>query len=498
MSPGADELAAPTDGLLERGAETAALEGMLEAVRGGEGRMALLDGEAGSGKTALIDSFCRRAAGSLRLLRGGCDPLFTPRPLGPLIEVAEATGGELQRLVEESSQPFEVASALLRELQGARPVVLVLEDANWADEATLDVIRLLGRRVAEARALVVVSFRGRELSRAHPLRVLLGEIATADTVTRIQLEPLSAAAVASLARPHGIDADELHRRTGGNPFFVTEVLASGQEEIPVTAREAVLARAARLPEQARLLLEAVAVVPQQTEIWLLEALAGDAIDELERCLEAGMLASEAGGVAFHHELAREAIEQALPAHRRAELHRVALTALAQPPHGDPDLARLAHHAEASGDVGAVLRYAPAAGERAATLGLTARPAPSSRERFGTPIRCPIASAPSSSSGAPSSATAPVSSISRSRPSMGRSSAGGGWRTRSGRATLRSFSACSALSAVRGGAPSRPSGSFDPRALSRKPRARAARCNLRSHLHHRRRQSPGRWIGARAR
>jgi DNA-binding CsgD family transcriptional regulator/tetratricopeptide (TPR) repeat protein len=130
----------------------------------------------------------------------------------------------------------------------------------------------------------------------------------------------------------------------------------------------VLARAARLSPEGGRLLEAVAVVPPQAELWLLEALAGDAADGLDECLASGMLVAAAAGVAFRHELARLAVEESVPPHRRVELHRRALAALADPPGGAPDLARLAHHAEAAGDVDAVLRFAPAAATRAASLG----------------------------------------------------------------------------------------------------------------------------------
>jgi tetratricopeptide (TPR) repeat protein len=236
---------------------------------------------------------------------------------------------------------------------------------HWADEATLDVLRLLARRVETVPALVVASYRDDELDRAHPLRIMLGELATSRTVGRMKLVRLSPGAVTQLAEPYGVDADELYRKTAGNPFFVVEALATGAEGIPDTVRDAVLARAARLSPAGATLLEAVAVVPPQAELWLLEALAGDAADRLDECLTSGMLVAEPAGVGFRHELARLAVEESVPPHRKVGLHR---RALADPPVGAPDLARLAHHAEAAGDADAVLRFAPAAGARAASLG----------------------------------------------------------------------------------------------------------------------------------
>ena len=218
-----------------------------------------------------------------RILWGACDPLFTPSPLGPLLAVAEGTGGELRAVVERGAMPYEVGAALARELSARAPAVFVLEDVHWADEATLDVLRLLARRVETVPALVVASYRDDALDRAHPLRMLLGELARSPTVGRLQLVRLSPEAVAQLAEPHGVDPGELYRKTAGNPFFVVEALAAGAATVPDTVRDAVLARAARLSPAGARLLEAVAVVPPQAEPWLLEALAGDAAGQLDEC-----------------------------------------------------------------------------------------------------------------------------------------------------------------------------------------------------------------------
>jgi DNA-binding CsgD family transcriptional regulator/tetratricopeptide (TPR) repeat protein len=202
----------------------------------------------------------------------------------------------------------------------------------------------------------------------HPLRIVLGNLATAAGVVRLHLEPLSPDAVAELAAPHGVDAVDLHAKTAGNPFFVTEALASGSADVPATIRDAVLARAARLGRPARDLLDAVAIVPQRTELWLLEAIAGEALGVLDECLASGMLRAEDRAVAFRHELARIVVEESINPYRRADLHRAALHALRAPPAGRRDLARLAHHAEAADDAAAVLELAPAAADRAAAVG----------------------------------------------------------------------------------------------------------------------------------
>ncbi len=229
-------------------------------------------------------------------------------------------------------------------------------------------LRLLGRRVDGVRAPVLATYRDDELDRAHPLRVVLRELSTGRGIERLDLAPLSPGAVAELAEPYGVDPAELFRSSGGNPFFVTEVLGAGTKEIPPTVRDAVLARAARLSSEARNLLEALTVAPPEAPLGVLEAIAGDALESLDECLGSGMVIADAGGVAFRHELARLVIAESLAPTRRVALHARALRALADSPTGGSDPARLAHHAEAAGEGDAVLRFAPQAAKRASALG----------------------------------------------------------------------------------------------------------------------------------
>jgi tetratricopeptide (TPR) repeat protein len=350
--------------LLERESFLGALGEAQRQVEGGSGRLVFVTGEAGVGKTALVRRFCSDAAGVLRILEGACDALFTPRPLAPFADVAAETGGVLADLIEHDARPHEVLAALTDELH-RRPTVFVLEDLHWADEATLDVLRLLGRRVEATAALVIGTFRDDELHPAHPLRVVLGELAAAPGVERISLPPLTLDAVRELAAAHDVDVDELFARTRGNPFFVTEVLAGGEPTVPPTVRDAVLARASRVEPAARCVLDAVSVVLPRAELRLLEALCRHAPAQLDDCLASGMLVAEGDAVTFRHELARIAIEESINPLERVLLHRRALEALRE---RGADTARLAHHAEAAGEVGAVLEFAPAAAARASAIG----------------------------------------------------------------------------------------------------------------------------------
>src|SRR5438552_5510431 len=359
-------VAAEAAGLLERDSVLGELSDALAEAVARRGRFVLVAGEAGVGKSAACRACGAEAGGSADVLWGGCDALFTPRPLGPFLDIAEEAGGELETAVNEGAPA--VVAALLGLARPGSATIVVVEDVHWADEATLDVLRLLARKLGKVPLLVLATYRDDELDRVHPLRVLLGELATLPQAERLTIPPLSPSAVAELAGSAEVDTGELHRLTGGNPFFVTEVLTSGNGAIPPTVTDAVLARAARLSGEARAVLDAVAIVPPEADLWLLEAIAGESMKGLDACLGSGMLRPERAGVAFRHELARLALAASVAPQRKLELHRAALGALGRPPGGAVDVARLAHHAEAAGDADAVLRYAPAAAERAEAVG----------------------------------------------------------------------------------------------------------------------------------
>ena len=272
----------------------------------------------------------QKVGGGVRVLAGACDALSTPRPLGPLLDVATECEG-LAAAVRIGEQPADVFAALRDEL-AAQTTVLVLEDIHWGDEATFDVVRLLARRM-DVPGLVVATYRDDGLDRDHPLRVLVGDLATANAVSRLSLEPLSPSAVAQLAVGHEVDPSDLYERTGGNPFFVAQVLASGATGVPPTVRDAVLARASGLSADALGVLEAIALALPRAEPWLLEAVAGDRVALVEDCVATGLVTWDEDAVAFRHELARAAVEDAMPPTRRIAEQRRILAALRAAPGG---------------------------------------------------------------------------------------------------------------------------------------------------------------------
>ena len=182
------------------------------------------------------------------------------------------------------------------------------------------------------------------------------------------MEPLSRVGVATLSEGHEVDPSALHDLTSGNPFYVTELLATGTSAVPETVRDIVLARVAQLSVRGIAVAEATSVAPPMLDAGLLLAVCGEAADAVDECLAGGVLRAVDGGVSFRHELARTAVEESLSPTRRLALHRAVLLALAETAGKPGDLARLAHHAECAGDADAVLRYAPAAAEEATGLG----------------------------------------------------------------------------------------------------------------------------------
>lgn len=343
----------------------AALFGLVTETR--RGRVALVYGEAGIGKTTLVRRFCDELPAGARVMTGKCDELFTPRPLGPLVDIARGAGDGLAEALARNATPFEIVTALIEALDSRRPTVLVLDDVHLADEATLDVLRIFGSRMEVVPALVVLTYREDSLDRWHPVRIVLGEIAAATPVGRLKLAPLSPQAVEELAGG-AVAPGALYDKTRGNPFFVTEVLAAGGEDIPETVRDAVLGRCAALSPAARRLLDCVAIARSECEAWLLEALAGDDFPALDEATRSGVLTATASGVSFRHELARLVVEQAIPRGELLGLHRRAVELLADPLEGDRDQARLAHHAAAVGDGDLILELAPAAAAQASRMG----------------------------------------------------------------------------------------------------------------------------------
>jgi predicted ATPase/DNA-binding CsgD family transcriptional regulator len=352
--------------LLERQNLVDRLQGLLADAAGGRGRVAALSGEAGVGKSALALALADRAGDDVRVLWGACEDLATPEPLGPLQEIARSAGWDLQRAVAQGGRlsAFSEARAMLD--QAGRVSLLVIEDLHWADDATVDFVRFLGRRIDNARILLLLTARSDEpLARAR-LRRSLADIPAANVV-RIEVPLLTEGTVTELARTAGLDGASIYRLTGGNAFYVTELIRSaGDAGLPASVNDAVLARADRLSTAARGVLDVVSIFPRRAELALVDAmLQRDCHAAIEDCAAAGMLLATDDSCAFRHEVARRAIEAALPAGQRRSLNLRLLALLRD---GGAAATRLAHHAREAHDSAAVRRYASIAGSEAARVG----------------------------------------------------------------------------------------------------------------------------------
>jgi len=329
------------------------------------GHVALVAGEAGIGKTSALRAMAVEHAARGPVWWGACDALETPHPLAPLLDIARenrtrfasALGGPRPALFE----------AVLDELRlAAEPVLVVIEDAHWADDATLDLLKFIGRRIEFTKAVLAVSYRDDEVGLSHPLRRVLGELPPSHR-TVIEVPRLTANGVRSLAARSGARADGVYEATRGNAFFVTEVLRDTsvpRAAVPRTVQDVVLARFARLASPVQTLLQLVSIVPGRIERWLVDELLAPSLADVEAALASGLLLAEASSLSYRHELGRVAVESSLSAPLAVDLHRRVLAALASRARDTPP-ARLVHHAVAADDREAITHHAPAAAREAA-------------------------------------------------------------------------------------------------------------------------------------
>jgi DNA-binding CsgD family transcriptional regulator len=282
--------------------------------------------------------------------------------------MAAQTDGPLAAALRGPAGREGLFSAFLSEL-GVPPAprMVVVEDAHWVDDATLDLLKFVGRRIRRLPVLLLITYRDDEVGPSHQLHHLLGELSR-DAVHWLRLPLLSETAVREMARRKGRGADGVHELTGGNPFFVTEVLASSEAVVPASITEAVLSRASRLSVEARELIDLVSVAPRRIERSLLGTLSGGAPALIRECTASGVLTATGNAVGFRHELARMAWRETLDQDAVGRLHARILEALLDRGEGERELPRIVHHADGAGDGERVLRFAPAAAHEAAMVG----------------------------------------------------------------------------------------------------------------------------------
>ena len=350
--------------LTERDHQLGELRARADDARVGRGRMVLVCGESGAGKTSFVEAFVERWVRDERLLWGACDPLPTPRPLGPIHDLAHRLAPATRAVLEQSGQPYDIFAAVYDDLRTA-PSVLVLDDLHWADQGTIDLVRFVLRRISQTRSLIIGIVRDDEIGVTHPMRELLGDIARSPRADSLTMPPLSAQAVQDLVGQGQVDPAWLHRVTGGNAFFVCEMLEHHGDDLPTTVRDAVLARTSGLDPAAWDLLNLLTCSPGAIPDHLLAGL-GVTLPASRALADAGLIRRSSRGVAFRHDLCRLAIRSVIPPGAEPRLHRRLIDAYESTSHVDS--AVLTHHALGATDVDRIRRCASDAGIAAARSG----------------------------------------------------------------------------------------------------------------------------------
>jgi len=354
--------------LLERQNSLDELNHLTTDVSAGEGKTVLISGEAGIGKTSLIKHFTDNLNSDTEILWSGCDDLFTPRPLGPLYDIAYQIKSDLIKMLENEEKRVSIFSIFLNYLQSTSNIkIIVIEDIHWADESTLDLIKFLSRRINRTKSILILSYRDEEIDHGNLLRSMLGELPHSG-IKRIRLYPLSEDAVNLLMRRAGIENERLYERTGGNPFYVSELLVYKNDDLPSSIKEAIIASTSNLDKETIDLLEIVSVIPTKVEIELLRKLFNKVEENLDHCLKKAILVADKNLVSFRHELARLAILNSIPEMKRIQLHQKVLNCLLENENQQALLARVVHHASQARDINSIIKYAPLAAAQASKLG----------------------------------------------------------------------------------------------------------------------------------
>jgi predicted ATPase/DNA-binding CsgD family transcriptional regulator len=354
--------------LVERSAQLDQLRSLLAGAAEGNGHVVTLIGEAGAGKTALVNVFSGLVTTGMRVLRGACENFGTAEPLGPLRDLTREAGWTLPEALSSAENRIALFSEVFRLLnEGTTASLVMIEDIHWADDSTLNLIRYFGRRIRSSRILLLLTARRDDPDQRSRLRGALADIPST-SLTRIDVPALSKTAVNELAERRGLDGDEVFRVTGGNAYFVAELMKAGVwTAMPETIRDVILARADTLPENERDVLATASVFPDAFELATIDNICHRSTDmSLQACIDCGLMLQVGGQFSFRHEITRQAIEQSLSPIRRRSLNAKALTSLRNVL--NVPVSRLIHHANEAQDIDAICELAPAAAAEAARLG----------------------------------------------------------------------------------------------------------------------------------
>jgi len=354
--------------LVERAGFLTILQSHFNDVAKGEGHAVFVSGEAGIGKTSLVRAFCKELTDECNIYQGTCDALFTPRPLAPLYDILLQMHEDVPAISGQIEDRAAFFTQFFHDLKNMRGItMLIIEDIHWADEATLDFIKFLARRITQLRCVFILTYRDNEIHSRHPLRNVLGQLQSG-SFTRIQLPPFSRDAVDRLAKEKGYNGEDVYSISGGNPFYVNEILAGYSAGIPDNIKDSILSVYNRLDEKTKHIWQVLSVMPTAFDLRSLEKLEPNFIEAIESCLETKILIVDKGSIFFKHELYRRTVESSLSPLLRVALHKKILGLLLESFEENRKIEQIIHHAKNANEYDLVVRYAPVAARQAASVG----------------------------------------------------------------------------------------------------------------------------------
>ena len=354
--------------LIERDGFLAMLQTHFRNIEEGEGRCVLISGEAGIGKTSLINAFCAELKKEYKIYKGTCDALYTPRPLAPLYDIALQMRNDFMQEAGGIEDRAGLFARFFHELNNqSKPGIIVFEDIHWADEATLDFIKFLARRITQLRCLFILTFRDEEIDASYRLRNVLGDLSP-DTFTRIRLIPLSREAVYKMANEKGYDAENVYNISGGNPFYVNEILASYSPGVPDNIKDAILSVYDRQEEGTRNAWQICSVIPEGIEISRFAKIKASWDEGMDHCFALKIIVVKNDRIIFKHELYRRTIEASLSPFKRIALNKKLLELFLDSFEEKGEIERIVHYAKNANENKLVVKYAPLAAKQAASVG----------------------------------------------------------------------------------------------------------------------------------
>jgi DNA-binding CsgD family transcriptional regulator/tetratricopeptide (TPR) repeat protein len=354
--------------LIERESFFEVLQTQYKNLGSGEGNCVFISGEAGIGKTALVKAFCKEHRDDCNIYQGACDALFTPRPLAPLYDIIWQVNAGLWPNGKMIERPTELFASFFRELNSQnRKSIIVFEDIHWADEATLDFIKFFARRIMQLPCLFILTYRDNESDFDTSIRNILAQLSP-DGVVRLPLTLLSREAVTNMAVDRGYDGEDVYTISGGNPFYVNEILASYSPGVPDNIKDSILAVYDRQEEGTKHAWQICSVIPEGLEINRFAKIKSSWDEGMDHCFALKIIIIKNDKVIFKHELYRRTIEASLSPFKRIELNKIILDLFLPSFEAEGEIERIVQYAKNSNEHELVVRYAPVAARNAASLG----------------------------------------------------------------------------------------------------------------------------------